>query len=139
VTVFDQITQAGKEDAAAHEAEWGNFNDPPPGLREITAAEFAQSSFFVFPPVWVEYRQITRGDVYKGPIKLFGLSNGTWFGIANDYWAKTVRYFAFGCAHTYAELTPEQARQIGHSHFGGCYHVLRCTRCEHVTSYDSGD
>ncbi len=41
------------------------------------------------------------------------------------------------CFHEYTELSQQEAREKGVSHFGMCYHVLQCIHCDQITAYDS--
>lgn len=126
-------------------------NSEPVGMREITEAEFAQSEFFTFCPVAIEYRQIIpkRPEGTKGvqvhnkvySIRIYwmntepGQADG--FAMRNDYYEGKVRYYRVGCDHDYKELSVAEARKKGHSHFGNCYHVTECAHCKRIFAYDS--
>jgi hypothetical protein len=76
-----------------------SFNDFPANWREITQEVFAKSRHFTFAPVNIEFRQmIDRNDRSKPPLnaRLEWQADGTGYSIVNDYWAGTVKLFAFG-------------------------------------------
>lgn len=140
------VTELVRTDA--HVKKWGGFNDAPPNLREITAKEFAQSGFFTWTIIGIEYRQITseqfnKGNIFKPvntivPCHLFFLNSAydSGFIILNDYWGKTIRYFKFAeCVHDYKEIT---AAEAGKRAFN-CYHYYRCTICGQQNEVDSSD
>ena len=114
----------------------------PDGWREIDVGEFAQSSFFTYSPTHVEYRQMYDAYPFTSPMvaaKLFHFSDGTGVALSNEWWDEKVRYFKFGCDHSYNELMPSECNKRGVSHFGMCYHVYECDKCGHVMSQDSSD
>jgi DnaJ-class molecular chaperone len=41
------------------------------------------------------------------------------------------------CIHKYKEISFGEARKRHISHYGMCYHVCICTKCEAVIAYDS--
>jgi hypothetical protein len=41
------------------------------------------------------------------------------------------------CLHEWRELSVQEARSKGISHFGMCYHVVECKHCGRIRSYDS--
>jgi len=113
----------------------------PDGWREIDVEEFSQSAFFTYSPTHIEYRQM-YASIHSPPMlaaKLFHFSDGTGVALNNQPWAKKVRYFKFGCDHSYNELMPSECNKRGVSHFGMCYHVYECSKCSHVMSQDSSD
>jgi hypothetical protein len=125
-----------------HAKVYGDYNDAPPNFKEITEEEFAQSMFFTYSPEYTEYRQILLDPDSKRKealsVKLYFFFDGNGFGMANDYWAKKVRYFRFKkCDHKAVELSPVEARKKGIVHHGNCYHVLECSKCGYIHSYDS--
>lgn len=119
------------------------FNSEPIGLKEISEKEFAQSDFFTYSPVALEYRQVMpkNGKVYS--LRIFwmnttpGQANG--FAMHSDYWGGKIRYYKVGCDHKYRELSASEAKDKGHHHSGNCYHVTECIHCGRIFSYDSGD
>ena len=122
----------------------GNYNSPPPNFREVTAEEIAQSDFFTYSPVIYFFRQIDPKRVswpekHFLSVRFFGMSDGTGYGIAQDYWAKKIRWFRYGCDHTYVEKSQDWCRERDITHFGMCYHVYECSKCKHVIAQDSSD
>ena len=134
---FRDATDAEKK---AHAEKWGgHHNEPPPGLTEITEAEFAKSNFFVYSPIARDFRQCRIGDEPKAPLTnlyTWFMHDGSGFAMAYDYWGGKVRYFRCGCKHDYRPLTPEELSARGI--------VLRmhdnaviCKNCGHLWQYDS--
>lgn len=132
----------------AHEEKFGNFNEFPPGWREISQKEFSHSMGFTYSPLAIEYRQMIyqKGEDRKtskakgyttGHLSFF--HDGTGTAIISDYWAGTVKFFAFGCEHKYKELSRDECVKRGILHHGRCYHVNECTKCTYINSYDSSD
>ena len=137
-----------KKEAEEHETKWGRFNFAPPGFKEITDEEFAQSGFFTWCKVGMEFRQLLPENIDQSKmlspvtqmltVTMFYMNHGANFAIANDYWGKKVRYFMFAdCYHEYVELSKEESEKRGHRHFGNCYHVELCKKCGYVWAYDS--
>jgi hypothetical protein len=122
------------EERAAHERKWGGGNDFPPGWRKIEEAEFAQSDFFTYAPELVEFRQMINRKDNKPAMSahLYFMWNGRGYSIVNDFWAKKVSYFAFGCDHDY-ERDPEYKPAFN------CDNGFRCKKCGHKFSVDSSD
>lgn len=120
-----------------------SINKVPKGFREITQEEFAKSSFFRDKLRYTAQKQITdwtdpkTGKTPRVHVRLFYMWNDIGYGIQTCN--GSVRYYAFGCDHSYSELTYETCREEGIPHYGRCWHVQRCTKCGHVSSYDSGD
>ena len=112
-------------------------NDFPDGWREITPEEFSTSDFFSYSPEYIEYRQMYDNHKAGVHAKLFHFPDGTGIAMSNEYWEKKVRFYKFGCEHSYNELSTKQASEEGVSHFGNCYHVYKCSKCNHVMSQDS--
>lgn len=146
--MYDVLVKGRDHDDAAaleaHKEKYGNFNAAPENFREITAEEFASGKFFIYGFEKVEYRQIAAkhipGEEYNLAVKLFFFYDGTGVGMAAERdlgIPKGVRYFAFGCKHTWRELSVEAAKAEGVTHFGNCYHVIKCSTCNRVEAYDS--
>jgi hypothetical protein len=100
------------------------YNSPPPGFREVDEAYVARSMLGTYSPLAVEHRQVplpdaTGREVFTS-LTLYHYWDGTGIGFACDYWAKRVRWFAFGCAH------PEHT-------------IHRCPGCGHAATIDSSD
>jgi len=137
---IDYFEIQSKEQREAHESKWGKSNDAPPGFTEITAEEFAQSGFFTWCKLGIEFRQICNfgeSKLLKQPknremlsITLFYMNHGDNYGMAHDYWDKKVRYFKFTtCYHNYVE--------VGNQGMRSCYNVCKCNKCGDVWEYDS--
>lgn len=47
------------------------------------------------------------------------------------------RYYRIGCQHNWIELSQQESKAQGISHYGNCFHVRVCTNCGEVNSYDS--
>ena len=43
------------------------------------------------------------------------------------------------CVHEMRELSQEECRELDIRHWGACWHVQKCTKCGHVSAYDSSD
>lgn len=41
------------------------------------------------------------------------------------------------CVHVNKELSSAQCKEKNIVHYGNCWHVVECTKCGHITSYDS--
>lgn len=144
--MFERLTTEGitKEEMAAHEKKWGHYNSPPPGFKEITHEEFAQSGFFTWCPTSMEFRQIMADNVDKAvllspikghlSVKMVYMNHGAHFAMAQDYWEKKVRYFTFAdCYHDWQEIS---AKEAGKPAFN-CYHYCKCSKCGAQWEYDS--
>lgn len=137
--MLDKFVPVSAEENTAHTAKFGGFNDAPAGWREVTEGEIAQSLFASYAPVGREFRQIRTDNEPYLSVTLFFMHDGTGVGMAFDYWGKRVRWFRFGCAHTYTELSSDACRARGIYHAGRCYHVSECTTCHYVNAVDSSD
>jgi hypothetical protein len=104
------------------------YNDFPHGWREITEGEFSQSPFFSYHPDYVEFRQMldkNKPSVPAVSATLNWLWDRTGYSIVNDYHAKTVRFYTFGCDHK-MQQQPD--------------YVLMCVNCGfHHPRQDSSD
>lgn len=43
------------------------------------------------------------------------------------------------CIHEFVEISQAKAKALGVMHFGMCWHVIQCTKCGRLRSYDSSD
>ena len=124
------------------ETRTGGFNTAPPGMRELTEAEFATSLFFTYLPEQVEYRQFawkdSTGKEYQTSFRLFHMHDGTGFAVTAEYYNHKVRWFHFGCDHDYRGCTDAEI-QSNRLYTGRCYHNQICQKCGHIWSYDSSD
>lgn len=89
------------------------YNEFPPNWHELSAEEFAKSTFFGWHPISFEHRQMIPRTpemdklmAYKdgrlGTVvsaTLWWMPSGEGFAIVNDFWGGTVRYFGFGERH----------------------------------------
>ncbi len=146
--MIDKLTDVSQEEAKQFEKDFGGYNDAPPGLKEITAEEFAQSGFFTWCIEKVEFRQVLSdrlpwtGEKYMLTLRMFYMNSPheDGFAMSHDYWAQKVRYFRFTrCDHSYRELSVLEAQAKGRKHFGNCYHVHQCTKCGVFYEVDSSD
>lgn len=146
-SIILQAYAKNPNDAKAREAFtdlYGSYNEAPRGWREISEKEFAQGMFFSYNPEYRETRQMHRpkGGNHWGKMlaaTLFFFWDGTGVAMGHDYWKGKVIYYAFGCHHTYRELSFDQCRERGLQHMGRCWHVNECTTCGQIWSYDSSD
>jgi hypothetical protein len=131
-TIYDM----SRDEVEIHYAHHGAFNDYPPGWRELTAAEFARSSFFTYQTTMVEYRQMHGEGTYRSA-HLNWMHDNTGFAIVNDFWEGTIKYFMFGCEHEYgdaqAEIEKRGIRLFSHDH------ALYCVKCKYLSIHDSSD
>lgn len=124
------------EEMRAHEATFGNFNDFPPGWKEVSQAEACKTKFFQCNPTLIEYRQMFTRDAEGIPrgqsihATLYHFGDGTGVALAGDYWKGKVSWFTFAaCAHEYVEQDTSR----------GCLHDYRCEKCGHTYTTDSSD
>ncbi|NLX50037.1 MAG: hypothetical protein GXY82_09270 [Methanospirillum sp.] len=107
------------------------FGNGIPEPTELTIAEFARSGFFSQVPAGMFYRwnvpdPATPGQTIR--VQSWWFADGTWIGMAHDYWASTVRFFRGAlCDHQYRSL-PQR---------WNCYHEAICVKCGHFDAYDS--
>lgn len=142
------LKEPTREDLASYDKKkWGEFNDFPPGFKEITAKQFAQSGFFTWCKTALEFRQpigwdkLPSGTLLKpfggGPaITMFFMNHGCNFAMSNDYYGEEVRYFTFAdCYHDWVEIS---AKEAGKTAFR-CYHYYKCSKCGAHHEQDSSD
>lgn len=102
-----------------------------PDPTEMTAGQFARSEFFGEVPQGMFYRWNVPDPANAGQtIRIQGwwFADGTWIGLAHDYWASTVRFFRGAlCDHEYRSL-PQR---------WNCYHERICVTCGHYDAVDS--
>lgn len=131
-TIYDM----SRDEVQVHYDQHGTFNQYPPGWRELTAAEFAQSSFFTYQTEMVEYRQMHGQGAYQSA-HLNWMNDNTGFAIVNDFWEGTIKFFRFGCEHEYGDPKPElERRQI---RMFSTNHATYCIKCKHLAITDSSD
>lgn len=135
---LEMLTDGEKK---AHEGKTGDYNKFPPGWRQITEKDACNSMFFRYFPVLVEYRQMLLTDGSRGYVAayLYHYHDGTGIGVAEDRRNDKIEWYAFGCAHSYRTLSPEEcsARTPKIYHWGRFCHVYECSKCGHVESVDS--
>lgn len=142
--MYAKLETVYSEESKKHENVYGGYNDFPPGWRSITPEEFSQHPFWTYGFVATEHRQMwpdgrCRPGVKMTAARLFFMYDGTGVAMEQDYWGKTVRYYAFGCDHKYEELGQRYCLENNIPHFGRCWHVYRCTVCGHRDAQDSSD
>jgi hypothetical protein len=134
-----ELNALSKEKQDKHRAQYGVFNDFPPGWREITESEFAKSHYFTYSPILREFRQMftTERDVPCVGAQLYFMHDGTGYSIVNDYWKGKVRFFQFGCFHEWGGSTEElKTRGIRLMH---SEHASFCKKCGYLSIVDSSD
>ena len=115
-----------------------------PNIRAIDEQEMARMPLFTWTPIWAGS---VRVEALPGrPAQFGGFTpqcfvhyDGTGVLMDWDFWAGKVLYWAFGCEHEYRELSMRECADRGIYHAGRCWHVRRCTKCEHVDSVDTSD
>lgn len=137
------------EDREKLEKLWPLFggdhhNHPPPNLREVDEAEIVQRSpFLSYHHDFETYKQVLADKPGGGQewlsLHLLLYHDGTGIGMTKDHQNKRVRWFRFGCEHTYRGLDQKECAERGIYHAGRCYHVSECTKCHHVRAVDSSD
>jgi hypothetical protein len=140
---FHSLSEA---DQKIHQQKWGSYNDFPPGWKQLTEKEFAQSRLAdMYTPELVEHRQMFRSDVLMladvGKMveaRLFFNHDGTGWAMSIDTWAGTVTYYRFGCKHDMTgKLTKKDREKIGF--LGRCQHASKCKKCGYISVVDSSD
>ena len=145
---MQKLIYAEQDEKQRLEKNTGNFNDFPPGWQEISEQEFSRSIYFSHDPEFIEFRQMCRKISDNQPAvsaHLFHYWDGTCIAIvpqrpkekpyASQY--SHVKYFRFGCNHTYQEISVDQATEKGFKHFGLYWHVYECQKCNHTFGQDS--
>lgn len=132
------------QEEAEHRSKYGGYNYKPPNWKELTSEQFACSDFFTYDFETYEFRQFKdpeHNDGYNGliSVRLYYMPAGHGYGIYSNWTDKKVRYFRFGCEHKYEELDVVECRRRNIPHYGRCWHVLQCQKCNHLHSYDSSD
>jgi len=110
----------------------GGYNDLPPEFKEISEKEFAQSMFFSYSPMKVEFRQarlIKDSEMHLQSMRIYWFYNYTYIVIWNDYWAGKV-HFAKGqlCEHAF------ECKNLGR-----CLNKYTCKKCGFTEEIDSSD
>jgi hypothetical protein len=151
------LYDVGHSDTVLDEKEHGGQGEAPPGWREITPKELAQSNYGTYMPDSIEFRQFILPEdkdadraTVQG-VNLLRFYDGTGIAIVTNFWGgqrygndgwkkeQHVRFFAFGCDHEYKELSYAECQEQGIRHEGMCWHVNKCQKCGHVESRDSSD
>jgi hypothetical protein len=125
----------------------------PKGWRPITLEELTLSRFNNESPAFIEHRQFDwHSDTSPyGKRRIIAILH--WYhdktGVAfHKDWVYNptkkegqweLSYFAFGCKHQFKKLSPEESRARGLEHYGNCWHVHQCQKCQFINSYDSSD
>jgi hypothetical protein len=113
-------------------------------IHRISEAEFAKALVFTYTPVAfgnVRVESLPDRDPQFGGFYLlcFHAHDGTGVLMDRDFWAGTVRFYAYGCAHRYRELTSAECRARDIYHGGRCFHVSECQDCGYINAVDSSD
>lgn len=73
----------------------------------------------------------------------YGCSDGTGVAMVDErlpgFDKRVPRFYAFGCAHKWREMKPEECRQRDITHHGMCWHVYECEHCGAIEAHDSSD
>jgi hypothetical protein len=120
--------------AARPTGDW----ERPDNFREISEKEFAQSLFFSENPVATEVRifPLREGET-PSCFTLSYMVDGTGFTMHRDYWAGKIRFFTFGCAHSWGPVPSDHPSRS--FRLGQCERVMYCTKCEYWHVVDSSD
>lgn len=140
--MFKEKSDLSKEEQQAHEAQYGKYNDFPPGWQEITEAQFAQSHFFTYAPRLIEFRQMTNPlwPLQTAPAvqaHLQFMHDHTGYAIVSEFWGKKIHFFKFGCQHEFVDAAAElKRRQIK---LFSQQHASYCPKCGFLGITDSSD
>jgi hypothetical protein len=132
---------------AKHIADYGEWGQQPPNLREIQPKELAHTPYSTQRPRLLEYRQFAfPGETMWEGVQLIYFYDGTGVIIRalNDcdpmFKNGGVKFYTFAkCVHDLVELSATEANQRGVTHWGRCYHVYACKKCDYVEAVDSSD
>lgn len=122
---------------------YGTFNKMPEPFSPCADPHDYLHHAYTYSPLGTEFRQIPGIDFGleddKKPYRSYHIE---WYGdqgwaVTYDYWRKLLLTVRLGCDHNYKELSVEEAKKRGIIHWGMCYHVLECSKCGHIISYDS--
>jgi hypothetical protein len=115
------------------------YNDLPANWTAISEKEFAQSDFFIRVPVSVESRQPISDRVPRN-MWVFWYEGGNCVTLSRDFYKGTVTYGkGAACEHEMVPMSTAECTARGITGPGLCYHVSRCTKCDHVSAVDSSD
>jgi hypothetical protein len=112
---------------------------------KLSSMEKFIHQFKAWSPEYMQYRQVLiEGDSEATETaQIFYFSNCA-FALVMSYskqnngkYEYTHRVYEVGCDHDWKELGQKEAQEKGHIHFGNCYHVMECPKCNMVTAYDS--
>jgi hypothetical protein len=109
----------------------GGYNDLPPNFEEITEEEFAQSQFFSYEPIKVEFRQCKglKDDDYLQSVWIYWFSDYSYITIWSDFWAGKVHYGkGYLCKHKWKNMESRM-----------CYTKDVCVLCGYIKEIDSSD
>lgn len=130
------------------------YNYGPEGIvKEITANEF-WNHFSNYSPDNLDHCQIigerlkdyTGREIskYTKKVKTCMLAANCFvygdftFVVEHNHWEKSQRFWKVtSCHHEYKEIGSQRARELGITHFGGCFHVFECLKCHHAYGQDS--
>lgn len=135
---FHSLSQ---EEQNKHRVANGGFNDFPPGWREVSMEDFAQSDYFTWNPKFEEFRQMLNPEQRNEPAvsaRLWWMHDNTGYALVQDYWGKKVKFFKFGCKHAY-ETGEALEKELSNRNIklGQHDHALFCVKCKSLTIIDS--
>ena len=120
------------EERMKREEKFGKFNDFPPNMTEISAADFGQKmTHYTFDHS--EYRQMWD-DVYTAPAisaMLFFFWDDTGVLITRDG-----KMYSFGCDHSMEAMAWDR-ETMGPQY--NCTNAYKCSKCGFVQVLDSSD
>lgn len=129
----------------------GHFNEMPKPWREATYHEYARQRGCCSPSYFESRNVLEQAEdgVTIGNVTIEWFHNtgfavrmpNKWHcesgrGVVYD---EPIRYFKIGCDHDNRELSQQECQKRGIKHMGRCWHVVECTKCGHIESYDSSD
>lgn len=122
------------------------LNCLPVNFREVTEKDIVQKSLFL--TYGAEYTYFTQAHV-DGPDKAmvslscFIFHDATGIALSKDYWAGKLRYFMFGCEHSFIEFGSAEALAKAYPEHAGKYqrgmhmHNSVCEKCHYLRIVDS--
>ncbi len=128
-----------KEETRLFESVYGGYNSLPPNMTEINQTEYIDALVRTVVDK-VDFRQAydpTNKKYYQVQLIVFNTGSGVMASIEPD---NVYKFYKFApCHHEFMEISYDECKSSGISHHGHCWHVMRCTKCHAVNSYDSSD
>lgn len=87
-----------------HEARFGNYNQAPPGMKEVSLKEFVQGGGYgvITAPTMIEFRQLypssvksKSGSALLDANLFYDQTGQSGYVLMKDYWGEEIRYFKF--------------------------------------------